>query len=197
MSNDTKSSKYANAVNRATGQELETRNATQPAAALVVPAGLQGMVSAFTPDQVLVDMSKGDMEWAPFAIQMQEGMLLIGILEGRGGNVEIEEVDRVAGIVNIKQIATWVIRDPKTGVRGSFLTAAQLEDKLPPFVGGLIKIYVGAMLESRKGHRYRDFRVAGERLGNGQTRTFARQLPAPIDVAPTNENTQAEAAREA
>jgi hypothetical protein len=193
MSNaTTKSSKFAEAVGRATGQEIDVRQAGGAVASIELPAGMEGMVGTYRPDDVVVEMAKGTMEWAPRVLKLEEGMLIEGILEGQGGLVEMEEIDRAAGLVTIKTVQTWVIRNPRNGLRASFLSAAQLEDKLPPFVGGLVKIYVGPMLESRKGHRYRDFLVGGAKLPDGKTRSFARALPAPAIDASVTEAPSAE-----
>ena len=176
----TKSTKFAAAVQRATGNELAVNAPMNEIAAPTIPPGFEGMVGTFTPAFLAGRLSSGELEWAPRVIKLEEGMFIKAILEGRGGFVDLEQVDRVAKTVELKQVGTWIIRDPRSGMRGSFLTAAQLEDKLPPFVGGTVEIYVGKMLESSKGHRYRDFLVGGEPLADGKTRTWAKALPAPV-----------------
>lgn len=187
--NSTKSTKYAAAVARATGNELVVQSPVTDLEKPEIPPGYGAMVGFFTPEQLSARMGSGELEWAPRVIKLQEGMFIRAILEGRGGYVDMENVDRATKTVEIKQVGTWVIRDPQSGLRGSFLTAAQLEEKLPPFVGGIVEIYVGKMLESTKGHRYRDFLVGGEKLEGGRTRTFARAaLPVPVIDVVTHED---------
>lgn len=184
----TKSSKFAAAVQKATGQELTVTDSGLGEVKVLdaIPPGFGEIARPFTPDEAAIEMGKGDMEWAPRVLQLVEGLMIVGVLEGRGGDVEMDQVDPISKTVTTKRVGTWVIRAPRTGLRASFLTAAQLEDKLPPFVGGIVKIFVGPMRESKKGHRYRDYLVGGEKLPNGATRTFARlQLAAAapaIDV---------------
>lgn len=175
----TKSSRYADAVNKATGQELTVtgKDAGFDVAVLeAVPPGFGSIAKPFTPDEAAIAMAKADLEWAPRVIQLVEGMMLEGILEGRGEDVELDEVDPILKKVTTKIVSSWVIRDPKSGLRASFLTAAQLETKLPPFVGDFVKIFVGGMKESKKGHRYRDYLVGGARRTDGQPRVFTRPL---------------------
>lgn len=183
MANEnSKSQKFNNAVARATGTEV----AQAPTPSVVVPPGLESIIGTFTPDEVNLAMSSGKLEWAPRAIALEEGMRIRGVLEGRGGDVDLEQVDRIQGTVTIRQVSTWVVREPKSGVRVSFLTSTQLEDKLPPFIGGNVDIYVGGLIESSKGggRRYRDFLVGGDKLPNGQQRTWAKQLAAPVVETP-------------
>lgn len=184
----TKSGKFADAVKRATGQELTVRDeglgyelpAVEETMKLI-PPGFGDIIRPYTAQEVAVTIAKGDMEWAPRALAFKEGMLVEGILEGRGEDIEIDEVDPVTKTVRTKLVGTWVIRQERTGMRASFLTAAQLDYKLPPFVGSKVQIFVGLMMESKKGHRYRDFLIGGAKLANGETRSFSRK-PAVIDV---------------
>jgi hypothetical protein len=179
-SKSTKSSKFAAAVGRATGEEMTVTKDDPAATPQLIPSQeFGGIVQSYTPADVMADMSGGEMEFAPRVLELKEGMLIVGVLEGRGGNVELEEVDRVAKTVKIKQVPTWIVRDIKSGQRASFLTAAQLEDKLPPFIGGVVKIYVGGMVESKKGRHYRDFLVGGPKLEGGASRSFARVIDVP------------------
>jgi len=181
----TKSQEYAKAVAKATGREMEVVTANdEKSLALAMPVGLGDLVQAWDPGSLALDMAKNDFEWSPRVIKLEEGMLLDGILEGRGGTVEIEQSNRVERTVEIKHVGSWVLRHPTTGMRLSFLTASQLEDKLPPFIGSRIRIYVGPMLEARNGHRYRDYAVGGERLKDGKTRSFARGTAAPVIDVP-------------
>lgn len=188
--NGTKSQKYAAAVAKATGRELTVNHDHQGVGELAVPteipSGYGAIITLPAADQIGKDLASGELEWAPRVLTLATGMLIEGILEGRGGDVEMEEVEGVGAVrqVKIKLVGTWVIRDPKSGLRASFLSARQLEDKLPPFVGGYVKIYVGEMKESRKGTRYRDFLVGGPRLPGGDTRSFARALPGTMIESP-------------
>jgi len=187
----TRTTKYQAAVNKARGEAGDAGHEAQGNGALVVPVipeGYGGMIGTYTPEALAERMQSGQLEWAPRVLKLEEGMFIRAYLEGRGGDVEMENVDRVRGTVEVKLVSTWIIRDMSSGLRASFLTAAQLEDKLPPYIGGMVEIYVGGMIESKRGHRYRDFMVGGDKLAGGATRTFARALPAPtIDVA-ANEN---------
>jgi len=188
----TKSQKFAAAVTKATGQAMTVRQddvqtlvvlPSKEEIAAKIPVGFGDLMTPFDNNELMLDLAKGEMEWAPAVLPLIEGTIIGGYLEGRGGNVDMDEIDPVTKTVITKRVGTWIVRHPRTGLRASFLTAAQLEEKLPPFVGGLVKIYVGGMLESKKGRRYRDFRVGGPKLPDGAVRTFARK-PAPqvIDV---------------
>lgn len=174
----TKSDKFAQAVKKATGQEMTVTGADAGLGELkaleVIPLGFGEIAKPFTPDEAAVTMASGKYEWAPRVLQLVEGLLVEGILEGRGEDVEMDQVDPVAKTVSTKIVSTWVLRAPRTGLRASFLTAAQLESKLPPFIGVMVKIFVGPMRESKKGHRYRDYLVGGDKLPDGQQRVFSR-----------------------
>jgi hypothetical protein len=186
--NVTKSTKFAAAVANATGRTMEVAEETQALIVLppkeqiakLIPVGFGEIMQPFTADELALDMAKGELEWAPRILPMIEGAVIAGILEGRGPDVELDEIDKVTRTVSTKKIGSWIVRHPRTGLRASFLTAAQLETKLPPFVGGLVKIYVGQMLESKKGHRYRDYLVGGEKRADGP-RDFTKRK-AVIDV---------------
>jgi hypothetical protein len=189
----TKSGKFASAVARATGQEMTVRSDEIQTLVVLpskeeiqakIPVGFGDLMTPFDNNELMLELAKGEMEWAPAVLPLVEGTIIGGILEGRGGAVEMDEIDPVTKRVITKHVGTWVVRHPRTGLRASFLTAAQLEEKLPPFVGGPVKIYVGGMLESKKGRRYRDFRVGGPKLPNGETRTFARKPTSTVIDVP-------------
>jgi hypothetical protein len=194
---ETKSKKLADAVNRVAeknggSQAMIVKDDRGELEVFEVPQGYEGMIGKSSPDEVAKDVSSGKYEFAPIIVKLVQGMYLTGVLEGSGGVVELERIDRDPHTKEIKvivtEVNTWVIRDPKTGLRLSFLSAKQLETKLPPFVGGLVKIYVGPMLESSKGTRYRDFRVGGEKLD--KPRTFALLAP-PVKLEVANDETSA------
>lgn len=180
--------KYEAAIARARGQQSQelVPAASELPRELAIPLGAQDLIRGYTAADLAVDMAKNDFEWAPQVLKLEEGMLIDGILEGSGGAVELESIDRATMSVSTKEVGTWIVRHPVTGYRISFLSTVQLDNKLPPYVGGRVKIYVGPMLDSSKGHRYRDFRVGGER--RDEPRSFARinpiTSPAVIDVPP-------------
>lgn len=180
---NTKSQKYADAVARATGQELAVQGQAAIAVPAVIPDGFGAMVSLYSEASLGAEVASGKLEFAPRIIKLEEGLLLEGILEGKGGDVEFEEVDPHTKQVRSSTVSTWVLRSRDGNLRASFLSLAQLEDKLPPFVGGYVKIYVGPMRETRKGTRYRDILVGGEKREDGQLRSFAKLAPIAIEVA--------------
>ena len=173
MGDDSKSKKWNQAVANATGggQAVES-NAPQ------IPTS-SALVQKFTQAEVEAIMSAGDLEFAPQLKSLEEGEMVAGYLEGNGP--EAEFADKDTG--EVKTVKTWIISAPDGGQRISILSSAQLDRKLPPFVGGPVKIVRGKDLKTGNGHRVTDYLVAGPKLPNGQRRSWAR--PPMLDVVET------------
>ena len=171
---NSKSQKYNNAVNKATGG-----NAESDAPQIVTSAA--GMVRKATDDDIKAIVSDTTMEFAPQLLKLEEGDMLEGILEGNGPDAELERVDRATKQVTVNIVKTWIVRDTRGGQRASILGSAQLDRKLPPFVGGMVKIVRGKDIETSNGNRVTDYLVAGPRI-EGQTRTWAVATKPVLDV---------------
>lgn len=161
------SAKWDKAVGRATGQgDAPASNA--PSTALPT-----SMISKFTEEDVAADMADPNMEFAPQVYKLEEGDQIVGILEGNGPDAELEQIDRATKEVKINVVKTWIIAHPSGGQRVSILSSVQLDRKLPPFVGSLVKIRRGKQIETNNGQRVNDYQVVGPKKEDGQRRSWA------------------------
>lgn len=161
-----KSEKYNKAVARATG-EGETPESNAP----TIPTG--AMVVKADDATIAAMMADGAMEWAPQVRKLEEGEMIVGILEGHGPPAELEKLNRVTKEVEISHVPTWILVSQDGGLRMSILSTVQLEKKLPPFIGGLVKIVRGKDLPTGNGQRVTDYLVGGPKRTDGVKRTWA------------------------
>ncbi len=167
MSTENKgSSKFDQAVNRARGG-APTGNAEAPS----IPMKAHALVSTISQDEVNAMMNSGEFEFAPQVLSMEEGQMVAGILEGNGPDAEI--TDPQSG--EVRPVPTWIIATPDGSARVSILSSAQLEKKLPPFIGGHVRIVRGKDLKTSNNRRVTDYLVAGPKLPNGKLRNFTHQ----------------------
>jgi hypothetical protein len=164
--------KFDKAVDRARDGESESETV---AVQRVVGGDVTGMIvpSDTIMESLSAKVASGEWEAAPQIVSIEKGQTLIAMLEGNGPEAEFS--DRDTGIVST--VKTWVLS--KNGVRVSILSTAQLDKKLPPFVGGEVSITRG---EDKKfsGGIYTEYLVLGPKRADGKARNWATkpQLPA-------------------
>jgi len=174
MSND-KNSNYEKAVARATGKgEVST------APAIPVSHDLVKKADDATIAAMLADPS---LEFAVQNHNMEQGEMLEGILEGNGPDAEFERHDPHTNTVTTNVVQTWIVSSFDGTKRVSILSSVQLDKKLPPFVGGPVKIVRGKDINIGDAKRMTDYLVAGPKLKNGQRRSWATQRPQVIDAS--------------
>lgn len=171
-----KSDTYNKAVARATG--------TDGGGAMKPIPSVSAMITDFKPEDVATLAMSGDFEFAPQNVKLEPGSAIEGILEGRGPDAEFggdNEKDE------IRVVNTWIIVSPDGSQRAALLGSSQLDRKLPPFVGGFVKIFRGKDIALAGGHRVADYLVGGHKLADGKTRTFVQVPKKMIEVesAPT------------
>jgi hypothetical protein len=176
--NETKSSKYAEAVNR--GTHGETQMAVTGAQDPVVLGRAAAMVRKLDKKEQIAefaaDIESGKFESAPEIYTLVEGDKIEGILEGNGPDAEFEDED--TGKISI--VKTWIVASPGGEMRLSILGGAQLDRKLPGFIGSFVKIAHHGQ-QNIKGTKFRMnvFLVTGEKLPGGKKREwFPQQRPA-------------------
>ena len=168
----TTSNKYDAAVKKATGTATEHA----PGAVLEAPAmtkGAQAMVIKVSDLDIGALINDPGLEFAPQALTLEEGQMIDGVLEGHGPVAEVTDPTTK----EMREVDTWVIRSHDGNARVSILTSAQLEKKLPPFIGGPIKIIRGKDLKTGSGRRVTDYLVCGPKLASGKQRSFADPNP--------------------
>ncbi len=182
------SPKYNKAVAKATGAEpTHAPDAIRDQAPM--PPGVQGMISSADPDTIAQLMQNNDLEFAPQVLSLEEGQRVDGILEGNGPQAEVmDPVDKTTRLVD-----TWIIAHPLGTARVSILTSAQLERKLPPFIGSPVTIIRGKDIKATSGRRVADYMVAGPKRADGVRRSWAT-LPAGSTQAALPETTATPAA---
>jgi len=164
-------SKYDKAVTRA----------TNAGSAPAVPVKDQDVfiTKNMTAEQIAVVMNDPTLEFAPQIYKLEEGEMVCGMLEGNGPDAEIEQVTN--GVIETKIVQTWILASPDGRKRISILSSVQLDKKLPPFIGGLVKIIRGKDENTKNGRRYTDYAVAGTKI-EGKIRNWAR-TPQMIDAS--------------
>ena len=177
MATDSKSDKYNKAVTRATGGDVES-------AAPAIPTNTTLVRKVVTKADVDAVMADPSLEFAPQVYSMEQGDLIEGVLEGNGPEAEFERKNEHTGEVTTNAVQTWIIRSHDGRQRISILSSAQLDKKLPPFVGGPVKIVRGKDLNIDGGRRVTDYLVAGPKLPDGKIRSWASAPKLPmIDAA--------------
>jgi hypothetical protein len=165
-----KSDKFNKAVARATGADVAPTVAT-------IIGGADAMITPFDPAELNQLAATGKIEFAPQMMSLEEGQKITGILEGYGpGNDFVNE-----DTGEIRHVDSWIIASPDGGLRVSILSSAQLDRKLPPFIGGMVGVARNKDLKIQNGHRCADYHVWGPKATDGKRRSWAT-LP---HVAPT------------
>lgn len=139
------------------------------------------MFSSFTAEEIAQQAATGQFEFAPQNAALEIGQKVSGILEGVGpGN---DFVDEDTGVV--RHVDSWLIASPDGNMRISILSSAQLDKKLPPFIGGMVTIARQTDIKLAGGHRCADYLVYGPKLPKGQRRTFHTPIVKAIEAAGT------------
>lgn len=167
---------YDKAVNRATGDDQADGQPTQTSLSNDQKL-LFTTPSEFEIDQMLNDPS---LEFAPQVAKLEEGQMVLGFLEGNGPPAELTRIDRHTKEETTSIVATWIIAAPNGGARISILSSVQLDKKLPPFVGGMVKIHRGKDVNTSNGNRVTQYTVAGPKKPNGERRSWV--VPVVIDA---------------
>lgn len=182
------SPKYKAAVARATGQAPEpTPGATTDAP--VLSSGMHAMIGSVSQEEIGQLMNDPTLEFAPQALTLEEGQRVSGILEGEGPMAEVTDPTTK----EMRPVRTWVIRSSDGNARVSILTSAQLEKKLPPFIGGPVQILRGKDVKTQSGRRVTDYLVCGPKLKDGKQRTFSNPNPAPLALPSVIDTTAVDA----
>lgn len=153
---------------------------------LAKPMNAASLVTMATPEelaQIEKDLASGDWDSAPQMLDLAKGQVLYGILEGNGIPAEFERVDKMTGIVTTNSVDTWIIRSLVGNVRVSILSSAQLDKKLPGYVGGPVKIVRGDDVNFTGG-RYTDYLVLGPKRADGSIRDWSGKTKL-LTAAPT------------
>lgn len=157
-----KSKSYDQAVANARGETVTTTTD----APIVEGGNISLMLSTTTQEELAALVASGDYDVAPNIVNIEEGQTLTGLLEGNGIDAEI--TDRDTG--EVKMVKTWILSSGP--MRVSILSSAQLEKKLPPFVGGVVKISRGKDKKFHGGN-YTEYLVMGPKRPDGTARNWA------------------------
>ena len=172
MATDSKSSKkYNDAVNGARASE-EAKSGEESSGQALMPKGADVMILKPSEADIAQLMNDDSMEFAPQVRSLEEGDLIVGVLEGRGPSVDFTQMDGFTKQEVTRTVDTWIIRSPAGNLRMSILSSVQLDKKLPPFIGGMVKIFRGKDVKTGKGFRVTDYLVAGPKLPDGKLRSF-------------------------
>ena len=163
-------SKYEQTINKATGA---TGDGGVVEDAALLPKEAQAMFSVPSDAEIQSMLNDPGLEFAPQIKKLAEGEMVQGFLEGYGPVAVLEKVDRMTKEVKQQHVNTWIIASPNRSMRVSILSSVQLERKLAPFIGGMVKIIRGKEQETQGGNRVTDYLVSGPKLIDGKFRTFA------------------------
>lgn len=173
--------KYDRAVANARGDEGTELAPTEAELAISESpdAELAGALTTMSQEEVMREISSGDVEAAPMLVSLKIGQTLYGKLEGNGPDAELTDKDTG----EVTRVKTWIISLAGGAMRVSILDTVQLAKKLPPFLKDpWVKIHRGA--DKRSGTRiYTDYLVWGPkgakpRDWSGGAAPVDRQLPA-------------------
>lgn len=184
----TKSEKWAGAVANATGQAMEVTGEAGADLMKIMGGGdaasmIKKHADKKSVEAVVEEMTKsGAWEFAPQLFKLEENDEVSGLLEGNGPPAEFERVDKTTGEITTNIVQTWIIASLDGTKRISVLSSVQLDRKLPPFLGGPVKILRGKDINTGNGQRVTDYLVAGPKSKDGTRRSWATKPV--IDVPP-------------
>lgn len=186
MSNDKNNgrgaaTKYDAAVDAARGRETGLAKQEEAGAAVLAPRGTHEMVLRPSEDDIKQLMNDENLEFAPQVHSIEEGEMVIGLLEGKGPSTTFTQEDPFTKQIVTRVVDTWIIAAPNGGLRISILSSIQLDKKLPPFVGSPIKIFRRKNVKTSKNFKVADYLVAGPKLTDGTSRSWVQSRV--IDVA--------------
>ncbi len=163
-------SKFQNAVDAARGRA--DAKSGEAETAIEIPSKAKAMILKPSQEDIAALMADETLEWAPQVHSLEEGEMIEGILEGRGPSTTFSQKDPVTGQEVTRVVDTWIIASPAGNLRMSILSSVQLDRKLPPFIGGMVKIYRGKEVKTGKGFRVTDYLVSGPRRPDGKPRSW-------------------------
>lgn len=151
--------KYQNAVDKATNKGKAADATDAP----TVIGNVAALVSNWEPGEMEAIAASGKVEFAPQMMSLEPGQKIQGYLEGEGpGN---DFVNEQTG--EVRHVKSWIIRSPDGGLRVSILSSAQLDRKLPPYVGGMVGIARDKDIKAGNGFKVGDYKVWGPKLPTG------------------------------
>lgn len=166
--------KYQKAVDRATGNGGNGQTTDQP----MVVGNAGAMIGEWKPEEMQAIAASGKMEFAPQMMSLEPGQKIEGILEGEGPGNDFENPQTG----EVRHVRSWIIRSFDGALRVSILSSAQLDMKVPPFLGGPIGIARDKDLKTSNGFKVGDYKVWGPKLPAGKARVF-HTLPAREEKA--------------
>lgn len=175
------STKFNKAVERATGAAAgSTGDDVKGGALAQMPTEAASLFSAWTPEDMQAKASSGEYEFAPQLAAIKRGQQITALLEGEGpGN---DFVDEKTG--EVRHVKSWIMVEPRSGIRISILSSSQLDKKLPPFVGTVVTVARAIEdIELKGGHRCADYMVCGPKLPSGKARVFSMLPEKPAQNA--------------
>jgi hypothetical protein len=169
-------SKYDKAVNRARGIEEPAKPAAPTELTLgTVPPGML-VPAGEVAGELAALVASGAWEAAPQLFTLPKGSTIRALLEGNGPPAEF--TDEETG--EIREVKTWILSHA-SGARVSILSSAQLDRKLPAFVGSEVAITRGE--DVRKGTTiYTDYLVLGAKRTDGTPRSWSTKPALPALV---------------
>lgn len=173
------SKKYADTVNKATGAAADNGDDIKGGAMVISEAS--AMFVPFSYEEMQAKARSGAFEFAPQMGQIKRGQQITAYLDGEGPGNDFENEKTH----EVRHVKSWILSDPNSGLRISILSSAQLDKKLPPFVGSLVTIARAAEdIELKGGFRCADYMVFGPKLEKPRTFSTPTQhvLPAGSDV---------------
>jgi hypothetical protein len=158
-------SKYDKAVDRAT-------HGPGADAAVVPVKNMDAFITkGVTDEQMKAILDDPALEFAPQIYKLEQGEMVAGVLEGNGPSAEFEH-DAGHGVMETNEVKTWIIASQDGRQRISILSSVQLDRKLPPFVGGFVKIVRGKDINIAGARRVTDYMVAGTKVA-GKIRNWS------------------------
>jgi len=116
-------------------------------------------VMSITPAQVAANLASGKWKAQPQIMKLKRNVPVLAFLEGPGPDAELNDPRE-----GKKLVGTWILRSlDNPGVRVSILTAAQLDKKLPGYVGDPEGVCITRLEEhdTASGGRVTDYVVCG------------------------------------
>lgn len=145
--------------------------------------GAQAMLSRMNDADIAEFMNDGESEFAPQIKSLEPGDRIDGILEGYGPPTEFTQKDPTGNDVT-RRVNTWILRSVHGNIRLSILSSAQLDQKLPPFIGDRVSIARGPDIKSRSNAAWRiaNYMVKGPPVsGKDRAKMWASQkLTKPV-----------------
>ncbi len=185
------SDKYQTAVARATGT-APAAGSEESTAVVPLPKGASSMLTRPSQEEINALMADPSLEFAPQVHSLETDEMITGILEGRGPSTTFTQIDAATQRPITREVDTWIIKHPTSGLRLSILSSVQLDRKLPPFIGSQVTIHRGKETKTSNGFKVTNYTVAGPFRTDGKARSWVRP-PDVIDAQSRTIDGQADA----